>query len=302
MKIALLSGGVGGARLARGLARLPGISLTVIVNTGDDDTSYGLEVSPDLDTVLYTIAGVNGERGWGLADDDFNVMTHLAAFDTDTSFQIGDADLATKLFRTQEIKRGVALSAVTERIGTRLAVNCAVIPMSDQPIRTRLKTAEGWLSFREYFVMRQHRDVVHEISFAGASEARPAPGVQEAIDAADAIIIAPSNPVLSIWPILAVPGIRDQMRNKQQVISVSPLFGGIAIKGPAHDVLASLGLGTGNASVLAAYDGLVHDFVIDTQDAADMLTGPRIHIHDTRLGTMDASVAFADWLTTEIVT
>lgn len=296
MKMVLLSGGVGGARLARGLARIPDVSLTVIVNTGDDGKSYGLDVSPDLDTVQYSIAGVNGPHGWGVANDAFTVMAHLAEFNVDTSFQIGDADLATKLFRTQQLAQGVPLSQITAAIGKRLKIDCSVLPMSDQPVRTTLLTDAGWLSFREYFVERGHRDRVTEIAFRGAAEAEPAPGVLAAMDVADAIVIAPSNPVLSIWPILSIPGVRERLGAKRPTIAISPLFGGVAVKGPTHHLLQSLNLGEGNAGVLTAYDGLVHDFIIDENDAAEELTGPRVHAADTRLATMAQSVAFGKWL------
>ena len=306
MNVTVLCGGVGGARLTRGLAKVPGISLSVVVNTGDDDTDYGLDTSPDLDTVLYTMAGIEGPNGWGVRDDNFSVMNHLAQFGVDTSFRVGDADLATKLFRTQELRKGQPLSKIMGRIGEVLEVGAHVLPMTDQRVRTRIQTADAtWRSFREYFVTRGHTDEIGNIDFEGAQDAVPAPGVLEAIETADAVVIAPSNPILSVWPILSVPGISQAISGSRRVIAVSPLFGGVALKGPADRVLISLGFAPGNVGVIAAYDGMVQDFVIDSDDAGDQAAlGPlvsRVHVHDTRLDTLSKSIAFAEWLIEDVV-
>ncbi len=301
MNVVMLSGGVGGARLARGLSRAPGVDLTVIVNVGDDDIDYGLAVSPDIDTVMYTVAGAESDAGWGLAYDSFAVMSRLEDFGVDTTMRIGDRDLAGKLFRTMELHRGVPLSEITGRMAEVIGLESTVLPATDDLLRTEIMTQDGeWLSFRDYFVHRGHADEVLDIRFAGADEAAPAPGVLAAISNADAVIIGPSNPPLSIWPILAVPGITDAIIERPRVLGVSPLIGGRALKGPADRVLISLGLPPGNEGVLAAYDGIVNELVIDQQDATDrgQLTGlgARVHVRNTRLATMESSVNFAEWL------
>jgi LPPG:FO 2-phospho-L-lactate transferase len=287
--VVLLSGGVGGARHARGqAAALPAADQTVVVNVGDDEEIYGLHVSPDLDTVAYTLAGRAGPQGWGLADDTFTVMGHLAALGVDTVFRVGDADLATNLLRTAALRSGEPLSAVTARLADALGVACRLLPATDDTLRTGLRVTNGqWLPFQEYFVARGHRDEVAEVRYEGADAARPAPGVLEAIAAAATVVVAPSNPPLSIWPILAVPGIRAAVAAAPRVVAVSPLFGGKALKGPADRVMASLGLPPGNAGVLAAYEGLLTDLVVDKGDAGDVAAlgggAVRLHAADTRI-------------------
>ncbi|MDE0120625.1 MAG: 2-phospho-L-lactate transferase [bacterium] len=269
--VLLLSGGVGGARLARGFSRLEEWETTVVVNTGDDDWVYGVYVAPDLDTVVYTLAEAEGPQGWGLVDETWQVMESLSGFPIDTTFRLGDRDLATNLFRTMRIGEGRPLSLITEEIAGAFGLGMRLLPATDQPLRTKLRTAGGeWLDFQDYFVRRQHRDRITRIRFDGAEAARPAPGVIEAIDAAQAVIIAPSNPPLSIWPILAVPGIRSALEAADTVIAVSPLFGGKALKGPAADVMDSLGLPPGNRGVVEAYRGLLSGLVVDTGDAGDV--------------------------------
>lgn len=300
-KIVLLSGGVGGARLARGLAALDDVDLTVVVNVGDDEVIYGLHVSPDLDTVIYTLAGVEGPEGWGLTADTFTVMKRLSLFGTETRFRLGDRDLATNLFRTQELLAGTTLSNITARIATALAAPGTVLPATENTLRTMIKTVDDeWLSFQEYFVMRGHEDEVADVRFDGAATASPAPGVLTAIQAAEAVIIGPSNPPLSIWPIMAVKEISSAVEASDRVIAVSPLFGGRALKGPADRVMTSLGLPNGNAGVVAAYGGLVHDLVIDTGDANQRAElgelGVKIHVGDTRIADPSAAWSFADWL------
>lgn len=300
--VTLLSGGVGGARLARGLAAAasPG-TLAVVVNVGDDEEIYGLSVSPDLDTVAYTLAGREGPQGWGLAGDTFGVMDRLTALGVDTRFRVGDADLALNLARTAALRSGETLSAVTARLAAALGLTCRLLPATDDPLQTRLRTAAGdWLSFQDYFVLRGHRDEVAEACYQGALSTRPAPGVLDSIAAAALVVIAPSNPPLSIWPILAVPGIREAVAAAPRVIAVSPLFGGKALKGPADRVMAALGLPPGNAGVLAAYEGLLTDLVVDQGDAAALSSpagsGVRIHAADTRIADPAAATRFARWL------
>lgn len=297
--VVLLSGGVGGARLARGLAAvLPAAALTIVVNVGDDDEIYGLHVSPDLDTVAYTLAGCPGPQGWGRAGDTFQVMEHLARLGTDTRFRVGDADLATHLLRTAALRSGGSLTAATHRLAAALEVDSRLLPVTDDPLRTRVRLRSGeWLSFQEYFVLRGHTDDVAEVSFHGAEDAHPAPGVLEALAGAGRVVIAPSNPPLSIWPILAVPGVRAAVAAAPRVVAVSPLFGGKALKGPADRVMAALGLPPGNAGVLAAYQGLLHDLVVDTGDIGDLDSlggGPvRLHAADTRIAEPAAAARLA---------
>ena len=300
-KVALLSGGVGGARLARGLAALDDVALTVVVNVGDDEVVYGLHVSPDLDTVLYTLAGVEGPEGWGLTADTFTVLKRLSLFGTDTRFRIGDRDLATNLHRTQELLAGATLSDITARTAAALGAPGTILPATEHSLRTMIETAEGeWLSFQEYFVMRRHEDEVTDLRFDGAATAKPSPGVLAAIEEAEAVIIGPSNPPLSIWPILAIEEIASAIESADRVIAVSPLFGGRALKGPADRVMTSLGLPGGNAGVVAAYGGLLNDLVIDTGDANDRARladlGVKIHVGDTRIADPTAARSFADWL------
>jgi LPPG:FO 2-phospho-L-lactate transferase len=292
---------VGGARLARGLAALDDVDLTVVVNVGDDENVYGLHVSPDLDTVIYTLAGVEGPEGWGLTADSFAVMKRLSLLGTETRFRIGDRDLATNLFRTQELLAGSGLAEVTARIATALAVRGRILPATEDRLRTMVRTvADEWLAFQEYFVMRGHQDEVADLRFDGAAEASPAPGVLAALEAADGIIIGPSNPPLSIWPILAIKDIAAAVESARRVIAVSPLFGGRALKGPADRVMASLGLPPGNAGVVAAYGGLLSDLVIDTGDAGERAElsglGVKIQVGDTRIADPSAAWTFADWL------
>lgn len=297
-KVTLLSGGVGGARLARGLAAVLGADLAVVVNVGDDEEVYGVHVSPDLDTVTYTLAGRQGPEGWGVAGDTFVVLGHLGSFGIDTRFRLGDADLALNLVRTAALRRGEPLSAATASIATRLGVQPAIVPATDDPLRTRVQTASGtWLAFQEYFVLRGHRDDITAVRFDGARQANPAPGVLDAIADARMVIVAPSNPPLSIWPILAVPGITEALASAGRVIAVSPLFGGKALKGPADRVMAGLGLPPGNAGVLAAYEGLIGDLVVDQGDPADReLEGARVHVADTRIADPRRAEHFGRWL------
>jgi LPPG:FO 2-phospho-L-lactate transferase len=292
----MLSGGVGGARLARGLAAIPEVDLTVIVNVGDDDRIYGLFVSPDIDTVVYTMAGREGPHGWGLRDDPFEVMNALDALPIDTTFRIGDRDIATNLFRTDRLSGGWSLTWVTTALASAFGVPATILPATDDPLRSQVKLAGGeWISFQEYFVARRHADDISDIRFEGGGFCRPAPGVIEAIEASDALIIGPSNPVLSIWPILAVPAIGETVAHKSRVLAVSPLIGGSALKGPAHRILSALGYGTGTSAVIGSYGGLLTDIVIDNSDAADRngIKKPRIHNTDTRMPDLAASTRLA---------
>ena len=285
--------------MARGLsAVVDGGALTAVVNVGDDEDVYGVRVCADLDTVVYTLAGIHGPHGWGVSGDTIGVMDHLSDLGVDTTFALGDRDLATCLARTMWLRDGHPLSQITGRLATRLGVAATVLPVTDDLLRTRVRTTVGeWLAFQEYFVIRGHRDEIDRVEFVGAEAALPAPGVIEAITAADVVVIAPSNPVLSVWPILAVPRIRRAVASHDNVVAVSPLFAGKALKGPAHRVLASHGLPAGNAGVLAAYEGLIDHFVVDIDDHGDIdrlaTPGVRIHALDTRIGDAPSGARFA---------
>ncbi len=298
-RIAVLAGGVGGARAARALAAvLPASQLTVIGNVGDDDERYGVHVSADLDTITYTLAGIEGPQGWGIAGDTFTVMDQIRAMGQDTTFRLGDRDLACCLLRTARLEAGEPLSAIVADTAAALGVTPAVLPATDDRLRTEILAADGErLAFQEYFVIRGHQDEVAGLDFVGAPTAAPAPGVIEAIDGADVVVIAPSNPPLSIWPILAVTDIEAAVGAHGRVVAVSPLFNGAPLKGPADRVLASLGLPPGNAGIAAAYDGLISDLVVDVDDGADVdaLASPQLTVHalDTRIGDRDAGKRFA---------
>lgn len=267
--VTLLSGGGGGARLADGLDRATA-DLTVVVNTADDAELYGLWVSPDLDTVMYTLAGVaNTETGWGVAQDTFTTLDALGALGQDTWFRLGDRDLATNLLRTSRLRAGAPLSQVTAELCATLGVRARLLPMSDEPVATRLWTTEGSTSFQEYFVGRQHRDDVHGIDLDGIDAAQPAPGVRSALTEAEVVVLGPSNPFVSIGPILAVPGLREELAHTAALrVAVSPIVGGGALKGPAAAMLASLGHEVSALGVARLYAGLLDVFVLDEVDAA----------------------------------
>jgi len=273
--------------------------MTVVVNVGDDEIIYGLHVAADLDTVTYTLAGSEGAPGWGIAGDTFRVIEQMAQLGVDTTFRLGDRDLANCLYRTMELADGRSLSAITAHICASLGVGPRVVPATDDPLRTEVAVDGGWLPFQEYFVIRGHRDEVTAVRYQTPGTPTAAPGVLAAIAAAELVVIAPSNPPLSIWPILAVPSIRAAIEAKERVVAVSPLFGGKALKGPADRVLASLGLPPGSRGILAAYDGMLTALVVDDQDASDVaLTTPttRVVATDTRITDPAAGRRFAAWL------
>jgi len=270
MRIALLAGGFGGARFAQALAETVGSeNLTVIGNVGDDVEVLGLHVSPDLDSVLYTLAGVfDSERGWGRRDETWNVLETVAELDGETWFKIGDRDTGLHLVRSKALRRGEPLSAITQRITAAFGVPTSLLPATDDRLRTWLDTPAGEFPFQEWFVARAYRDEVDGVRFEGAETAGPAPGVIEALESADAILIAPSNPYVSIAPILAVQEIRFALeRRRAPSIAVSPLIGGRTVKGPADRMLARLAGGTAPAQVTDCYLGLIDALVIDEVDA-----------------------------------
>ena len=269
--IVVLAGGVGAAKFLEGLAAvMPPDQITVIANTGDDAEFHGLHVSPDVDTVLYTLAGiVDRERGWGVAGDTFHCLRALERLGQETWFQLGDRDLATHLTRTTRLRQGATLSEATEELRRALGVACRILPMSDGCARTRLRTTAGIVAFQEYFVKLRQEPEVLEADFSEAAASRPAPGVVEAIAEAQGVIVAPSNPILSIAPILAVSGIREALRNTPApVAAISPIVGGRALKGPADRILKSLGLGASAAAVAELYRDFVDIFVLDLEDAS----------------------------------
>jgi LPPG:FO 2-phospho-L-lactate transferase len=255
--------------MARGFAALDDVELTVIVNVGDDADNHGLRISPDLDTVVYTLAGLEGPHGWGRMSDTFDLNDELARFGMDNTFQLGDRDLALKLFRTQAMANGSKLSEVTEIVTRSFGLGAEIVPVTDDRLRTMIQIAEGWISFQEYFVARQFQDEVLDVTYEGADTARPAAQALSALAAADLVVIAPSNPPLSIWPMTAIPRIRTAIAHHQSVVAVSPLIGGMTVKGPADRIMASLGLPAGNAGVAQAYSGLIDRLVIDLGDGDD---------------------------------
>lgn len=301
MKIVMLAGGVGGARMARGFAAMTEVETTIVANVGDDDSIYGLHISPDIDTIVYSLAGVEGSQGWGRADDTWRVMAELERFGVDTSFRLGDMDLALNLFRTQRLASGTPLSEITRIQAEAFDVPLRIFPATDDRLRTQVQTEStgAWLDFQTYFVRRRHQDRVAAVRFDGAGSAEPGPGVLAAIGEADAVVIAPSNPVLSIWPILAIDGIREALGGAH-VMAVSPLIGGKALKGPAADVMASLGLPSGTMGVIAAYDGLLDDLIVDV---SDVIERPDVRIigTDTRIPEWERARRLAKemvgWLT-----
>lgn len=274
--VTLLAGGYGGAKLAHGLALVShdlGLRPTVVVNTGDDLELHGLLISPDLDTVMYTLAGLaNAEAGWGVRDETWSSAEMLARYGAATWFRLGDRDLATHLLRTERLRAGARLTEVTDGLARSLGVEARLLPMSDEPVRTRIRTDHGWLDFQEWFVRRHHSDTALEVRFDGLAMARPTPEVRDAIAAADLLLFAPSNPFVSIGTILAVPGMLEALHAAPApVVAVSPIVRGAALRGPADRMFESLG-GEASAEGVARhyverYPGLLDALVIDTLDA-----------------------------------
>ena len=271
MRVVTLAGGTGAAKLLRGLAAHVGQrDLTVIGNTGDDAEIWGLHVSPDLDTVMYALAGrLDVERGWGLAGETFECLRGMATYGADTWFNLGDRDLATHLTRTRALRDGEPLSVVTARLAAGLGVGAKILPMSDDPVRTMIRTPGGRLTFQEYFVREKALVDVVGVEYDGATAARPAPGVVDAIRSADLVVVCPSNPVTSVGPILAVPGIVDALgATTAPVVGVSPIVGGAAVSGPAAALMRARGLAISPLGVAAAYAPWLRRLLVDRRDAA----------------------------------
>jgi len=279
---------------------MPPTDVTAIVNVGDDMEWAGLHISPDLDTVTYTLAGlVNPETGWGLRGESRRTLERLSELGGPDWFMIGDLDMATHLYRTHRLSEGDPLSAITRDLTARLGLECVITPVTDDRLRTVVGTDQGELAFQDYFVRRRASDPVHALRFDGAETATPAPLVEDALAEADVIVVAPSNPFLSIDPLLSVPGVREQVTsNRAKVVAVSPIVGGQAVKGPAADILQSLGHDVSALGVARLYDDLAEVFVLDETDAAlaDVIeteTGMRVEVMPTLMTDVEAKMALA---------
>jgi LPPG:FO 2-phospho-L-lactate transferase len=267
--LVVLTGGTGGAKLIKGLSHeVDATELTVICNTADDFVLHGLNVSPDLDTVMYTLAGMSDSaKGWGIQDDTFGVLAQLEKLGAEAWFKLGDRDIATHIIRTHLLRAGLRLSDVTDRLRTHLGVKTRILPMSDDDIETRIETSEADISFQEYFVKQRWQPEVKKVFYAGVEKSRAAPGVLAAICDAEKIVICPSNPVTSIGPILAIPGVRNALtETKAPVVGVSPMIGESAISGPAHKLMAAQGMNPSAFGVAKSYADLLDWFVIDPKD------------------------------------
>ena len=297
-----LSGGVGGAKLALGLAGVLGPErLVIVANTGDDFEHLGLQISPDIDTLLYTLAGINNtETGWGRAAETWSCMTVFETLGGETWFRLGDKDLALHLYRTARVRAGASLSEVTEELCKRLQIGPRVLPMSDQPVRTHVETDQGLLGFQQYFVREGCKPKVRAVHFAGADNAQPTTGLSELLrnDGLHATIICPSNPYLSIDPILAIPGMREAIkRSPAPAIAVSPIVGGRALKGPTAKLMAELGARVSAGAIAEHYRDIIDGFVLDRADAglakSIEATGIACCVTNTVMTTLDDRIRLA---------
>jgi LPPG:FO 2-phospho-L-lactate transferase len=290
-RVVVLTGGVGGAKLVMGLTRvLPPRQLTAIVNTGDDFRHLGLAISPDIDTLLYTLSHkANVKQGWGREGESWTFMEVLRSLGGEDWFQLGDGDMALHVLRTHMLSCGLSLSDVTRHVASAWGIDIDILPMSDDAVATRVDTDEGQLAFQRYFVERQCAPAVRSICFDGAEHAAPAPGVIEVITDPDtsAVLIAPSNPWLSVDPILAIPEIRDALTNAvAPVVAVSPIVGGQAVKGPTAKLMGELGLAVNNASIASHYEGIIDGLLVDMRDEASDLQVPH-DVTDTLMQTLE---------------
>jgi LPPG:FO 2-phospho-L-lactate transferase len=296
VRVVVFAGGLGGSRLARALAEtIDPDELTIVGNVGDDVEILGLHVSPDLDTILYTLTGrLDESKGWGRAGETWKALETVGVLGGESWFRLGDLDLGVHLVRTEALRRGEPLSVVTARIACAFGLEPTLLPPTDDRLRTWLATPAGELPFQEWFVARGHRDEVDGVRFEGAEAARPAPGVLEALEAADLVAIAPSNPFVSIGPILAVAGIREALeRRSVPAVAVSPLIGGEAVRGPAARMLARMSGGTSPAYVAGRYEGLIDALVIDEADA-DADAGVRAIVTRTLMDDAEGRRRVAD--------
>jgi LPPG:FO 2-phospho-L-lactate transferase len=295
-----LAGGVGAARFLTGLTRLVGEEdLTVIANTGDDIELFGLHISPDIDIVAYTLAGiVDEEKGWGIMGDTFQCLDMLKKQGLDTWFGLGDRDMATHIYRTYRLNQGFTLSQITSEICQNLGLKVKILPMSNDKFETRVITSEGAMHFEEYFVKKQCKEEVLGVEFVGAATAKPSPGVLDAISNAQLVVVCPSNPVVSIGTILAVNGVKDALkRTKARVVGVSPIVVGLPIKGPADKMLRALGLEVSAFGVAQLYADFLDTFVIDSKDAAAKNRieplGVKVKVTNTVMKSLDDKVSLA---------
>jgi LPPG:FO 2-phospho-L-lactate transferase len=295
-----LAGGVGAARFLTGLIRLVNNEdLSVIVNTGDDIELFGLHVSPDVDIVTYTLAGiVDEEKGWGVRDDTFQCLEMLKKRGMDTWFNLGDKDLATHIYRTDRLNQGATLSEITKEVCRSLGLKIQILPMTNDKFETRVKTRDGSIHFEEYFVRKQWRDEVLGIEFVGSEMWKPCPGVLEAIMDAEMVVVCPSNPVVSISTILAVEGVRDALkRTNARVVGVSPIVEGLPIKGPADKMLRVLGVEVSAFGVAKFYSDFLDTFIIDTKDAGEKSRieklGLNVKVTNTLMKSLEDKVALA---------
>lgn len=301
MKVTALAGGVGGAKLMIGFDRaLPAEDLTAIINTGDDAVIYGVHVSPDVDIVTYWLAGLaDMQRGWGIKDDTFSIVAALRTLGQETWFQLGDRDFATCLVRTARMRAGTPLSTVTNEIRRHLKVRPRILPMTDDEVRTILVTTDGrTLEFQEYFVKERHRPDIDSVLLNGIEDARPGPGVLEAIDEADVVVLCPSNPVVSIDPIVKLHGVREALQRHPRVVAVSPIVRGTALKGPADRLMAAIGAEVSAAGVARLYSDFVDTFVFDRVDEShhaeiERKSGLRAVALDTIMDNASASEQLA---------
>ncbi|MBN8909937.1 MAG: 2-phospho-L-lactate transferase [Rhodospirillales bacterium] len=291
--VVALSGGIGGAKLALGLSRvLPAEELLIVANTGDDFEHLGLSIAPDIDTLMYTLAGVaNPETGWGRRDETWSFMAALEELGSETWFRLGDRDLATHVERTRRLRAGESLSAVTADLCRKLGVAPRILPMSDDPVRTRVLTEADWIDFQDYFVRQQCRPVVRRLAFAGADAARAHPDFLAALRRPDlrAVVICPSNPFISIEPVLSLSGVRDALAScAAPVIAVSPIIGGRAVKGPTAKMMTELGLSVSAATVAERYADFLDGYVVDHEDARSVEhIATRVFLADTLMTTLD---------------
>lgn len=286
-RIVALSGGVGGAKFVHGVALANhDRQLSVIVNTADDFSMFGLHISPDIDTVMYTLAGIaNNETGWGVAGETFTTLEMIGRYQRDTWFWLGDKDLATHILRTERLRSGATLTSVTAELSTALGIGAEILPMCDEQVMTLIETPDGTLPFQDYFVRRQHQDAVLGVQFDGITSTRMSTAVELALADAEIVMLGPSNPIVSIGPILSVPGLRDRLRTLgRPVVAVSPIVGGKALKGPADRMMESLGYDVSAFGVADLYRDFLTGMVIDEQDA-----GLASRINDLGIQTLVAA-------------
>jgi LPPG:FO 2-phospho-L-lactate transferase len=297
--VTVLAGGFGGARMAHGFALLgETVELSVIVNTGDDLELHGLNISPDLDTVMYTLGGLaNEETGWGVRDETWSAAAQLERYGEPTWFRLGDRDLATHVARSARLRAGESLTQVTRALASALGIRAAILPMTDDAVRTKVLTTNGWLDFQDYFVRRSHRDDVTDIRFDGIEQATPTPDALVAVGRSDVVVVAPSNPYLSVAPILSMAGMLEALQAAAvPIIGISPIVGREAVRGPAAQIMRSLGSEASSTGIARHYarswPGLLDALLIDTVDAAEAAaidaTGIKAHVTRTLIGDQRA--------------